>query len=284
MKRFATLTAVIALASGMAFAQDAATEVFTPGADFMLNWDLDGDGQVTLAEATERRESIFYMFDLDGDGSYSPEELVGIDEHKALQAELGMGVGRGQTGKARDQMLFNPQAQGQLAPRGGRGGRGHGQAMQQPGIAGPGAYAQQPGVAGQVPGMLPNQPGVAGRGAFAQQPGVAGQVPGVAGQQPGVAGQGPGALAQGQQPGVAGQPQLRQPGMQGQAGAGRGRGANLTDLATIGTAQEILMFDADFDGVITMTEFLNGTPAWFAQRDRNVDGVITSADFGNGRF
>jgi len=284
MKRFATLTAIAALAAGMAVAQDATTEVFVPGQDFILNWDLDGDGQVTVAEATERRESIFYMFDLDGNGMYSADELIGIDEHKALEAELGRGVGQGRNGGAQASMQANQQAQGQLATRGGRqgGGRGHSQTMQQPGVAGQvpgvlpnqpgvmgrGGFAQQPGVAGQVPGVLPNQPGVMGRGGFAQQPGVAGQVPGVAGQQPGVV-----------------DPTLRhQPGTTGIATAGGARGATLNDLATIGTAEEILMFDADFNGIITMEEFLNGTPAWFAMRDRNVDDVITTADFGNGRF
>ncbi|MDP2064228.1 MAG: hypothetical protein Q8J98_14130 [Phaeovulum sp.] len=244
MKRFVTLTAIVALASGMAFAQDATTAVFTPGQDFMLNWDLDGDGQVTLAEATERRESIFYMFDLDGNGMYSADELIGIDEHKALEAELGRGVGQGRNGQARASMQTNTQLPGQLPARGGRqgGGRGYSQTMQQPGVAG-------------------QQPGVMGRGGYAQRPGVVGQVPGVI------------------------DPTLRhQPGTQGIATAGGARGANLTDLATIGTAKEILMFDADFNGIITQTEFLNGTPAWFAQRDRNADRVITTADFGNGRF
>ncbi|MDP1670166.1 hypothetical protein [Phaeovulum sp.] len=247
MKRITTLTAILALTASAALAQ----EPFVAGAEFMLNWDMDGDGQVTLAEATERRESIFYMFDLDGNSMYSDDELIGIDEHKALEAELGRGVGQGRNGQARASMQTSAQLPGQLPARGGRqgGGRGYTQTMQQPGIAG-------------------QQPGVMGRGGYARQPGVAGQVPGVMPNQPGTF-----------------DPTLRhQPGTQGIATAGGARSANLTDLATIGTAQEILMFDADFNGIITMEEFLNGTPAWFAMRDRNVDGVITTADFGNGRF
>ena len=90
MKRIATFTALIALAAGAGFAQ---TANFIPGEDFMLQWDLDGNGQVTLAEAREQRENIFYMFDQDDDGQFSQEEYAGIDEHKALEREAGKGPG-----------------------------------------------------------------------------------------------------------------------------------------------------------------------------------------------
>lgn len=90
MKRIATFTALIALAAGAGFAQ---TANFIPGEDFMLQWDLDGNGAVTLAEAREQRENIFYMFDQDDDGQFSQEEYAGIDEHKALEREAGKGPG-----------------------------------------------------------------------------------------------------------------------------------------------------------------------------------------------
>ncbi len=176
MKRFATFTAIIALTAGAALAQ----EPMVPGVEFMLSWDMDGDGQVTVAEATERRESIFYMFDLDGNGLYSADELVGIDEHKALEAEAGKGPG----------MEGNQAAMGHVQ------GQGAGQN------------------AGQTVGMST----------------------------------GP-----------------------------KGSATTLT-----GSAAEILMFDADGNGIIALEEFLAGSGAWLIQRDVNGDGVVTMADFGPG--
>lgn len=38
--------------------------------------------------------------------------------------------------------------------------------------------------------------------------------------------------------------------------------------------------DLNGDGVVTQEEFVGGTAAWFAMRDRNEDGFITTADFG----
>lgn len=89
MKRLASLTTLLALTAGVAFAQDLPV----PGEQFMLQWDLDGDGQVTRAEAREQRQNIFYMFDQDSDGKFSDEEFAGIDEHKALEREAGKGPG-----------------------------------------------------------------------------------------------------------------------------------------------------------------------------------------------
>lgn len=38
--------------------------------------------------------------------------------------------------------------------------------------------------------------------------------------------------------------------------------------------------DLDGDGQVTRAEFVDGTPAWFAMRDRDQDGFITVKDFG----
>lgn len=40
--------------------------------------------------------------------------------------------------------------------------------------------------------------------------------------------------------------------------------------------------DLDGDGNVTREEFVGGTPAWFAMRDRDGNGAITIADFGRG--
>lgn len=74
-----------------------------PGHHFLANWDLDGDGQVTLAEATEKRGQIFAAFDSDTDGVLSDEEYALFDEMRATDqadamremAEAGMGMGNG---------------------------------------------------------------------------------------------------------------------------------------------------------------------------------------------
>lgn len=51
-----------------------------PGQHFIENWDLNGDGQITLEEATERRSDVFASFDADEDGFLSAEEYDTFDE------------------------------------------------------------------------------------------------------------------------------------------------------------------------------------------------------------
>ncbi len=91
------LAALLAiLAAGPVFAQ-----VQTPGAHFILNWDADGDGAVSVEEATTRRGDIFTAFDADEDGLLSDEEYALFDEARAndraaMQEGMGMGNGQGQ--------------------------------------------------------------------------------------------------------------------------------------------------------------------------------------------
>jgi hypothetical protein len=74
-----------------AFAQQG-----NPGGHFVENWDLDGDGQVTLAEATERRGDVFVTFDADENGILTSEEHDLFDEARAQDMEQnGMGHGGG---------------------------------------------------------------------------------------------------------------------------------------------------------------------------------------------
>lgn len=92
MKRPLTLTAALALMLGLSPAL-AQTDPVVPGDQFLLQWDLDSDGKVTLDEARAHRGDIFYMFDTDSNGSFSADELAGIDEHKLMEQEAGMGPG-----------------------------------------------------------------------------------------------------------------------------------------------------------------------------------------------
>ncbi|GAB2187415.1 EF-hand domain-containing protein [Roseibium sp. LAB1] len=69
-----------------------------PGAHFIENWDLNGDGAVTTDEARERRGNVFASFDANDDGFLDAGEYVLFDEARAQdQAEnepkgLGKGV------------------------------------------------------------------------------------------------------------------------------------------------------------------------------------------------
>jgi Ca2+-binding EF-hand superfamily protein len=53
------------------------------GAHFIENWDLDGDGAVSLAEASERRGDVFASFDANEDGFLDAEEYVLFDQARA---------------------------------------------------------------------------------------------------------------------------------------------------------------------------------------------------------
>ena len=138
MKRLASFTAHFALAAGTLAAQDMPI----PGEQFMLQWDLDGNGQVTRAEAREQRQNIFYMFDQDSDGMFSEEELAGIDEHKALEREAGKGPGS-QRPEGMGQGMGSGQGQGMGQGKGmGKGmGQGKGGGMGQGMGAGRGGAA-----------------------------------------------------------------------------------------------------------------------------------------------
>ena len=112
MKRLMTLTTALVLGAGLAQAQD-----FTPGADFMNQWDLDSNGGVSLVEVREQRGNIFAMFDENSDGRLSAAEIVGMDEHKQLQREAGMGPGRN-----RPEGMTGPMGNGMGKGRGGQMG------------------------------------------------------------------------------------------------------------------------------------------------------------------
>lgn len=89
MKRIALLAMSIALGSALQAQEQM-------GGHFIENWDLDGDGAVTLAEATERRGDIFLTFDADEDGVISAEEYTLFDEARAHDMEgIPQGGGHG---------------------------------------------------------------------------------------------------------------------------------------------------------------------------------------------
>jgi hypothetical protein len=89
------VAAVLALAAGAAPAQ---TPPPVPGERFMVMWDSNADGVVSVEEAQARRAMIFDMFDYEGDGILSPDDYADIDAHMAedMQNRAQMGAGQGQ--------------------------------------------------------------------------------------------------------------------------------------------------------------------------------------------
>jgi hypothetical protein len=89
MKRTA-LTLALSLLAAPAWA-----ETQRPGGHFIENWDLDGDGAVSLDEITTRRGHVFLTFDADENGALDAEEYVYFDEARANDMEDNAGHGNG---------------------------------------------------------------------------------------------------------------------------------------------------------------------------------------------
>ena len=66
-----------------------------PGAHFIQNWDLDGDGAVSLEDIATRRDDVFFTFDADENGALDAEEYVLFDEARANDMENNGGHGKG---------------------------------------------------------------------------------------------------------------------------------------------------------------------------------------------
>ena len=96
MKRMALALALLATP---ALAQQG-----TPGAHFLQNWDLDGDGKVTVAEAETRRSDVFLSFDADEDGFLDADEYTLFDEARATDMAAQSAQDRGAMMRAADGM------------------------------------------------------------------------------------------------------------------------------------------------------------------------------------
>ena len=103
MKPILPTTLVLFLAASAALAQDG-----NPGSHFVTNWDLDGDGAVSLSEATTRRGDIFTTFDANEDDRLDAEEYLAFDAARAAdQAEMPKGKGRGNPAEQGMRLAFN---------------------------------------------------------------------------------------------------------------------------------------------------------------------------------
>lgn len=86
----------VLVAATLSILATAANAQQVPGQHFVENWDLNEDGQVTLAEARERRGDVFLTFDSDEDGFLSAAEYVFFDQARANDmAENGEAHGNG---------------------------------------------------------------------------------------------------------------------------------------------------------------------------------------------
>lgn len=80
--------AAFALGTGLAFAQAV------PSANLLDQWDIDGDGTLTLDEARTKRGELFFMFDTGNDGVLSAADWAGVASHMT-DAAIGPGAGAG---------------------------------------------------------------------------------------------------------------------------------------------------------------------------------------------
>ena len=77
-----------------------------PGSHFIENWDLNDDGTVTLAELTEKRGDVFYMFDMDENDILNADEYASFDEVRAADMENQGDHGQGKMGRVQEGMLL----------------------------------------------------------------------------------------------------------------------------------------------------------------------------------
>lgn len=66
-----------------------------PGAHFIENWDVDGNGAVSLDDIKTRRGDVFYTFDADDNGALDAAEYAFFDDARANDMEANGGHGNG---------------------------------------------------------------------------------------------------------------------------------------------------------------------------------------------
>ncbi|MCC1493843.1 EF-hand domain-containing protein [Cognatishimia sp. F0-27] len=89
MKRTLLTLALLALCAPVS------AETPQPGGHFVENWDVDGDGAVTLADIESRRADVFMTFDADENGVLDRAEYDLFDEARANDMKDNAGHGKG---------------------------------------------------------------------------------------------------------------------------------------------------------------------------------------------
>ncbi len=153
-----SLTRMAVLAAMTATLMSTTAQAETFGEHFMSNWDLDSNGAVTLAEVTERRDSVFAAFDANEDGYLDAEEQATMSEmrdaeHASMEEEgierpRGMGQRQGMQGQGM-------QGHGMRGQGNGHGmGAGQGQGMLAMGKRGMGGQFRMNAEAGMHQGRM----------------------------------------------------------------------------------------------------------------------------------
>lgn len=94
MRHYLLATALILGASSAMAGSHA-----VPGAHFIENWDMDGNGEVSAAETAEKRAQIFAMFDQDENGVLDSAEYDLFDATRKADIEANAGGGKGPMAK-----------------------------------------------------------------------------------------------------------------------------------------------------------------------------------------
>lgn len=82
---------LLVLSSAFVLTATATLAQGVPGAHFIENWDMDGDGRITPAEISEKRAEIFTMFDQDENGLLDAAEYDLFDETRRADMEASGG-------------------------------------------------------------------------------------------------------------------------------------------------------------------------------------------------
>ncbi|MEZ5799067.1 MAG: EF-hand domain-containing protein [Paracoccaceae bacterium] len=78
------LAAILAFGLAAPAAAPVLAQDVGPGQYFVYYWDINEDGAVSLAEATERRDLFFVAFDADEDGYLSDDEYALLQEMREI--------------------------------------------------------------------------------------------------------------------------------------------------------------------------------------------------------
>lgn len=91
---------IAAMALAVSAAPLLAQQQGNPGAHFLENWDLDGNGEATLSELQTKRGDVFLSFDSNEDEFIDAEEYVYFDEARANDMKANAGGQGGHGGRA----------------------------------------------------------------------------------------------------------------------------------------------------------------------------------------
>jgi hypothetical protein len=268
-----------------------------PGAQFIDNWDLNGDGVVTVTEAEERRGDVFLSFDANEDGILDAEEYILFDEARDADMDAAAGQGQGAMRRLSDGLALAR-----------NDSNGDGVVSREEFIGNAAVWVAEIDV--NVDGVVtsadfaPRQGGQPREDGMGQAGGMNGHGQGRGAGQPGahfvenwdldMDGRVTAAEAterrgdvffsfDANEDGVLDAEEYalfdeaRDADMQGQPGYAQASALRAAD------GMRLERNDTDGDGVVSREEFVGNAADWVASMDTDGDGVVTTADFERGR-